>query len=180
MAKISHWDVARYANTMAVQSTIAIDPSKITVRIKNKLLKWLNDAHLNGGYRSEARKLGELLSESFKLPTTMSTWRGVQARATSPETAKELLDILLADWTAFTLENPGYERGWYGNQYRKAVADLSKCDGTLVPLYIHDKQYKELIIQNLKRRITDEDRQRIQLAIEAIKGNKPIVCIVHQ
>lgn len=119
--KMTHWDIARYANTMAVQSTIAIDPTKITVRIKNKLLKWLDQSHLDGGYRSEARKLGELLTRKFQLPTTMTTWRGVEARVTNEQMASELQELLRADWAAELLERPHMNKGWYRQRYDEAM-----------------------------------------------------------
>lgn len=179
--KMTHWDIARYTNTMAVQSTIAVDPTKITVRIKNKLLKWLDQSHLDGGYRSEARKLGELISQKFQLPTTMSSWRGVQARVTNKQMAKELQELLRADWTAELLEDPGMSRGWYAQQYDESMRRLALANPKLtVSLYIHNEEYRQPIIDCLNKYVTDEERARIKQAIEALKGTEPIVCINYQ
>lgn len=179
--KMTHWGIARYVNTMAVQSTIAIDPTKITVRIKNKLLKWLEQAHLDGGYRSEARKLGELLTQKFQLPTTMTTWRGVQARVTNKQMAKELQELLRADWAAELLDNPHMNKGWYQQQYDEAMRRIGLVDpNLLIHLYIHNKMYRQPIIDCLNKYVTEEERSRIQVAIEALKGTEPIVCINYQ
>jgi len=181
--KLTHWDIARYANTMAVQSTIAIDPTKITVRIKNKLLKWLEQAHLDGGYRSEARKLGELLTEKFQLPTTMATWRGVQARVTNKKMAKELKELLRADWATELLERPhlGKEGNWYRMNYDEAMRKIGLANPKLtVSLYIHNKEFRQPIIDCLNRYVTEVERSRIQVAINALKGTEPIVCINYQ
>lgn len=179
--KINHWDIARYANTMAVQSTIAIDPTKITVRVKNKLLKWLEQSHLEGGYRSEARKLGELLTEKFQLPTTMKTWRGVQARVTNKQMAQELQDLLRADWTAELLDNPHMKNAWYRKQYDETVRQLALADPKLtINLYINNKEFRQPIIDCLNKYVTEEERARVQVAIDALKGTDPIVCINYQ
>lgn len=181
--RLNHWDIARYANTMAVQSTIAIDPTKITVRIKNKLLKWLEQAHLDGGYRSEARKLGELLTDKFQLPTTMATWRGVQARVTNKQMGKELQELLRADWAAELLERPhlGKEGNWYRMQYDEAMKQLARVNPKLtVSLYIHNKEYRQPIIDCLNKYVTEEERSRIQVAIDALKGTEPIHCFTYQ
>lgn len=181
--KMSHWDIARYANTMAVQSTIAIDPTKITVRIKNKLLKWLEQSHLDGGYRSEARKLGELLAEKFELPTTATTWRGLQARVSNKQMGRELQELLRADWTAELMERPhmGHATGWYRQQYDESMRRLALANPKLqVNLYIHNKEYRQPIIDCMNKYVTDEERARIRKAIDALKGTEPIVCINYQ
>lgn len=179
--KMTHWDIARYANTMAVQSTIAIDPTKITVRIKNKLLKWLEQSHLDGGHRSEARKLGELLTDKFQLPTTMRTWRGLQARVTNRQMASELQELLRADWTAELLDNPHMNSGWYRDKYDEAMRLIDAANPKLtIHLYIHNREYRQPVIDCLNKYITDEDRSRIQVAIDALKGTDPIVCINYQ
>lgn len=181
--KMTHWDIARYANTMAVQSTIAIDPTKITVRIKNKLLKWLDQAHLDGGYRSEARKLGELLADRFELPTTMSTWRGLQARVTNKQMAKELQELLRADWAAELLERPhmSHPGNWYRQKCDESMRLLATANPKLtVSMFIHNREYRQPIIDCLNKYVTTEERARIQVAIDALKGTEPIVCINYQ
>lgn len=180
MAKVNHWDIARYANTMAVQATIAIDPTQITARIKNKLIKWLEQAHLDGGHRSEARKLGELLAKRFQLPTTMTTWQGVRAHVTSRQMAKELRELLRADWAAALLEHPHMNgsTNWYRRQYEAAMRCIAEVDPKVaVDIQVHSKEYRRSILECLGKYVTAEERSRIQQAINALNGTEPIVCI---
>lgn len=179
----TQWDVARTANTMAVVTTVSIDPNKITLRIKNKLVRWLHDGHLAGGYQSHARKIGDLLVDKFNLPTTHATWRGIYVRNDSVhEQAKQtILSYLEADWTAFILEHPEYNnRGhhnWYRQHYDNAVNAI-KC-GETAYLDIHDKHYRKMVTDVLASAITDAQRDRIQQAVDAVNGTELIHCFAY-
>lgn len=176
----NQWDVARAANTMAVVTNIAIDPTKITVRIKNKLIKWLESGHLDGGYRSEARKIGDLLAEKFNLPTTATTWRGLHARITNKQMGREISELIQADWAAELLDRPSLARSWYAGKYDEALDACKRADGVEVHIYLHGKEYRQAIIDVLTKYITDDERTALQLAIDAIKGTEPIHCFTYQ
>jgi hypothetical protein len=176
----TQWDVARTAKTMAVVTTVSIDPTKITTRIKNKLTRWLHDGHLEGGHQSHARRLGDLLADKFRLPTTHLTWRGlyVQHDSVNDDAKRKILELLEADWIAFILENPHYNnRGhhnWYRQHYDNAVNAI-KC-GDRAFLDIHNPQYRKDIIQIMSASITTDQRDRINKAIAAINGTEVIHC----
>lgn len=176
----NQWDVARAANTMAVVTNIAIDPNKITVRIKNKLIKWLETGYLDGGYRSEARKIGEMLAQKFNLPTTATTWRGLHARITNKQMGRELSELLQADWAAEVLERPHIARSWYAGKYDEALDACERADGVDFHIYLHNKEFRQPMVDVLAKHITDDERAALQLAIDAIKGTEPIHCFTYQ
>ncbi len=180
MTKHNHWDVARAANTMAVVSSVSIDPTKITTRIKNKLIKWLEQGHLDGGYRSEARKLGDMIADKFKLHVTTSSWRGVHVRCGNIAADNEISELLQADWAAELLENPHMGRGWYAQQYEQAQRYLRGHVPDVVHLYIHNKDYRQKIIDVQTKHITDKERAAIQKAITAVNGTEPIHIFTYQ
>lgn len=177
----THWDVARAANTMAVRTTIQIDPTQITPRIKNKIIKWLRSGVVLGGYRSEARKLGDMISDKFKLPSTRSHWYGVHLAYPSKELAAEVLLFLQADWTAFILENPhcNKESHWYYKQYHDVADKLANhWESFSSGISIHDKHFRNKIVEAVDKHMTDEQRAQIEIAVAAITGTEPIDCYV--
>lgn len=175
----THWDVARAANTMAVRTTIQIDPTQITPRIKNKLINWLRSGVVLGGYRSEARKLGDMLADKFKLPTTRSHWYGVSLSYPSKELADEVVALMTADWLAFVLEHPNVNipNHYYYKQHHNVLRELTKNWSTFnnsVP--VHDRKFRDQIVACADKHMTDKQRAQIESAVAAITGTAPIDC----
>lgn len=182
MTKPSHWDVARAANTMAIRTTVTLDPNLITPRIKNKLIKWLESGFLDGGYRSEARKIGDMLVDKYELPVSRKSWRGLQISNPSRELAAELKELMNADWLAFIMEHPNVNKPehWYHKDYHASIHWLDKERYGSRYLTIHDeKSYRAQILHTVERHTGKEGAERIARAIEAIKGTEPIHLYTH-
>lgn len=174
MKHLNHNQLARYINTMAVHTNITIDPTQISVRIKNKLLKWLSVGAVDGGHRSDARKLGEMLMHSFDLPITLAAWRGVGVRVSRPEVAEQVIELLRADWTAWKLENGRIDQGYYFKRFQEGCEELRQCAGNNVFLLVHHKQFVYSIRQLLVQNMSPEERERIAHAMAALQGTEPI------
>jgi hypothetical protein len=175
----SHWDLARDAKTMAVTTTVTIDPKLITVRIRNKITKWLEQGYLEGGYASEARKLADMLVKKYNLEAVGISWRGIGVTNPSPELVERLVPILDADWAAFVLENPEQSIGWYKNQKVSARTALINREPK-VYLSIHDKNLR-IQAGKLIAELSDNNRkQLVKLALDAINGTEPIHVYTHQ
>lgn len=174
MKDLNHNKLARYINTMAVHTSITIDPTQISVRIKNKLLKWLSVGAVDGGYRSDARKIGEMLMHSFDLPITLAAWRGVGVRVNRPDVAEKIIELLRADWTAYKLEHGYGDQGYYFKRFQEAAEELRQCAGDNVYLLVHHKQFVYSIRQLIAEHMTTDDRERIAQAMAALQGTEPI------
>lgn len=178
----TQWDVARVANAMAVRTTVHIDPTKITPRIKNKLIKWLRDGIVVGGYRSEARKLADLLCDKFDLPAARSLWSGVNLSYPSEALAREVVALLHADWASFILEQPHYAKdSYYKRAYTRAVEQLTSAEHYKFSegLTIHDRKYRDQIVACMSKYMTDDQRAQIELAVQAVMGTEPIHCFTY-
>jgi hypothetical protein len=174
----SHWDLARDAKTMGVTTTLVIDPTKVTIRVKNKISKWLEVGYLEGGYRSEARKLADMLVKKYNLEAVGLSWRGVGVVNPSPELVAKLVPILDADWTATILENPSTAKGWYQKQYKETREQL--LDGVQeVYLTIHDKSLRAQAGRLVGEMSSSNRKQLVKSALDAINGNEPIHVYTH-
>lgn len=172
--RYSQWDVARAAKTMGIKAAISLHPDQITVRIKNKLIRWLNEGHLAGGYQSEARKIGSMLMKKFDLPASYASWRGIIMANPNPDTAHKVAELVNADWTAWIMDNAGYNQGYYRTQHEQALKWLrGKRDGER-HLQFFDDKFKAEAIKVISSGLTDEDRAKIQKTIDAIQGSEPI------
>jgi hypothetical protein len=166
-------NIATAANTMGVVTTISIDPTKVSPRIRNKIIRYLQQGTLEGGYRSDARKLGELMIQAFNLDVSSNTWNGIRVVNASSELQRKLIELRKADWSAYIMENParGKMNGW---DYRRMAEDLDKlqngANGGLFTLYFEDKQYRKLAIAAVAQHLTPEFKANVQKAIDALNG----------
>jgi hypothetical protein len=163
---------ASAANTMGVVTTIAIDPKQITLRVRNKVIRNLEQGLLEGGYRSEARKLSDLLVQAFELDVSSNTWTGISVRNPTPEMKAALLELRKADWAAYTLENPA--RGRIGQwDYRRMVTDLeqleSNAEGSFY-LHFEDKTCRRMAAEVIKKSLSPELKVKVQNAVAALRG----------
>lgn len=170
------WDVARTINTMGVQSSVKLDPKQITKRIKNKLVKWLDAALIEGGYQSEARKIGVLLAEKYDLPVAATTYHGLLVQSPSPEAAKQLAELLTADWLAFILEHPRYnsEGSWQRKGYNDTLDWLNNKPTGKHLMTLRDEDFRKQAAEIVRNHLDDDGRAKVQQAIEVLLGTEPI------
>ena len=169
----TQWDVARAANTMGVVTTVHIDPTKISKIIKNKLIRWLKDGYLEGGYRSEARKLGDMLVDKFELDSVKYTWRGISVVSPTPELRGKLLELLDADWAAYILEHPEANRGWYMDNYRTSRKQLANGSRE-VYMNFHNKEFRRAAAGLINDFCNPDRGKKVKEVVDALNGTEPI------
>lgn len=174
-----HWDIARAAKTMGATTTIKIDPTRITVRIKNKLLKWLKDGEYVGGYSSMARRLAEALANKYDLPSSLKHWRGVEIKHPTRDMANEVIELLRADWTAYILEYPHVNKRehWAYQRYHNQLSTLERL-GSLDYLYVHHHEYTKQVHLIVEKYSKNHHEAARQAAIAALNGTEPIEVMI--
>jgi hypothetical protein len=165
-------NIAIADGTMGVVTTVAIDPTRISPRVKKKLIRFLQQGLLEGGYRSDARKLGELMIEAFDLNISSNTWCGIHVVNASSELKKELLTLRQADWSAYIMENPerGRQTGWDYRRMRDDIAQLESSSSPSSFLHFADHQYRRLASTVIAQHLPPEFKASVQKAIDALNG----------
>jgi hypothetical protein len=174
---MTHWEVARSVKTQGVLVSISIDPKLVSPRIRSKLLRWLQCGVLEGGYRSEARKLAALLLRAFDLEVSSHYWNGLRIVDSSPELREELVDIRIADWAAFVLEQPKAQRtgSYYQNKMTNDLAALKTLNGLVnITLSFETKELRRAAVQAVKKHLSEARRQQLQRVIDALMGDQLI------
>lgn len=170
----NYYDVARMANTMAMKTTIVLDPTQITVRVKNSIKKQLRSGFITTGYRSHAAKIAEAITQKFELPVMRVWWRGTQVHNPSMETRQFLLGLLEADWAAELLERPYLASNkYYRERYDETVAHLR---GSTASFHItfNDRHYAEQARNYLSQCMTAAAREKIEKALDVLDGTELI------
>lgn len=171
----THWEIAALANTMAMKTTVTLDPTLITPRIKNSIKRQLRAGVITGGYRSEAAKIGEQIVKKWNLAVTRKQWRGMQVGSISMEQKRRIAEIYRADWTACTLERPVYANSkYYKDRYAEAMDNLSRRGSRDFFLDFHGPQFSDQAYAVLAESITSEQWREIDQAIAMLDSNEPI------
>ena len=177
----SYYDVARLANTMGMQTTVMLDPTKITIRVKNNIKKQLRQGHIVGGWRGNATKIAEALVNTFKLPVTRCWWRGVRLNNASLEVRKHILELYEADFTAWLLGNPFLAPvTYYTKRNAEIKAALSQREPVSLDVMFQDPAFRDQAVEYLATCMTTEQREQIERAIDLLDGTDPIHITTHQ
>lgn len=167
-----HWDIARAAKVVGMQTTMQLDPTKITVRIKNRLIRWLEKGEYVGGWSSKTRRVAESLATTYDLPQSLRTWEGVRVRRPSPELRKEMMELVRADWTAAVLENPylAKESGWARRRYDEVMKELEHRDCNDVYIGMHHHEFTKQAFALLDKHQRHEYSSNVKACVDALNG----------
>ena len=170
--QFNHWAVARNANTMGVVTQMSIDPNQITPRIKSKVKQWLTTGYIEGGYRSEAAKLCNLIRDSFDLECVHTWWGSMVIQCHSSEMAHKIVELIDADVALIALEKPGHA-GFYRDLH--GGARMSLLEGApSVPCHFYYGQFRKQAAQAVMQFASAEQREKLQQAVDAITGDIPV------
>lgn len=171
--KPSHWEIARTAKIMGVKTTILLDPTDITVRVKNNVKRMLRNGRIRGD--GNASNIADLIRKKFDLPVSRDWWRGMHIGSVSVDVKHQLLGIVQADWASETLENPGYtQHSYYRNRHKEQLISLQSPTAKNFSLAFHDPAYYNQAAAVLAASMTEKDRQVIEDAIVYLDGIDPI------
>lgn len=177
----SYYDVARLANTMGMQTTVMLDPTKITVRVKNNIKKQLRQGHIVGGWRGNATKIAEALVSTFELPVARCWWRGVKLNSASLEVRTRIAEIYKADNSAWILTSESFgQNKYYVKRYRDTMAALKQPDPISLDIVFQDRVFRDQAVEYLATCMTAEQREQIERAIDLLDGTEPIHIITYQ
>lgn len=176
----TYYDVARMATTMAMTTTVVLDPTKITVRVKNSIKRQLRQGCISGGYRSQAAKIATVITQKLNLPVTQVWWRGVILNNPNEETRNHIRSLVEADWALTLLETPQYGNvPYYRNRYELAMRALRNPLNEL-QITFHDRAYADQARDYLAQCLNAEQREQIEKAIDMIDGTEPIHVFTYQ
>jgi hypothetical protein len=170
----NYYDVARMANTMAMKTTIVLDPTQITVRVKNSVKKQLRSGFITTGWRSHAGKIAEAITQKFELPVSRVWWRGLQVNNPCKDTRQFLLGLVEADWAAEILERPYLSNNkYYRERFAEQTSNLRGANASF-HLTFHDRAYADEAREYLGRTLSAAQREQIEKAIDVLDNTDPI------
>jgi hypothetical protein len=181
MTTHSHWEIAALAKTMAMKVTVELNPEHITPRIKNSIKKQLRAGVITGGWQSQAAKIADQLVRSQDLPVTRKQWRGMHIGTITMDQKRRIADIYRADWTAYTLEHPGFGNStYYKGRYAETMHSLVDANSSDFFVGFQQRQFNDQAHAVLAESITPEQWHQIEQAITLLDRNEPIHITTYQ
>jgi len=163
----------RLTGISGMESVLTLNPASMGPRIKKSVIKMLETAHITGGWSSQSRKVAELLAEKYSLNILQTRWNGLTIYAPPTDAVRdELIGLVRADITAFTLDNPGYHRSWYVEQANKTVAELEA--GTAKYIDFRCGEFSKRAITLFNADLPKHYKEQSQHVIDLLNNNTPI------
>lgn len=169
----SHYDIARTVKIMGMQTTVKLDPTKVTVRVKNNVKRMLRMGRIQGN--GDAANIADQIRKKFALPVTRDWWRGMEIGTVSVDTKHLLRGIMEADWAAQILDSPGYNaHPYYRERHAEAILNLKSPGAKNFNLAFHDRAFYEQAANVMAASMTERDKKVIEDAIVYLDGTELI------
>jgi hypothetical protein len=163
----------RITGMAGTETTVTLHPQRLGVRMRNSIIRMLENRVLNGGWSSKSRQIAQALAEKYDIQCSVNNWNGVRVIGLSEAAAPSVAEIVHADWTAWVLEEPTYRIGYYKQQHDNAMASIKATDSNFY-ITIHDKESIRKVVAILADHTSQEMRDKSKQVADMLRGTEPI------
>jgi hypothetical protein len=179
MSKMKHNARGLITGMPGTETTVKLYPQRLGVRMRNSIIRMLENRVLNGGWSSKSRQIAQALAAKHHLQCGINNWNGLRVLGLSAEAAPLVLEVVHADWTAWVLEEPTYRTGYYKQQYDNAMASIKAADSNFY-ITMHDKESIRKVIAILTDHTSQELKDKSMQVANLLRGTEPIEIITFQ
>ena len=169
----------RITGMAGTETTVTLHPQRLGVRMRNKIIRMMEARAIEGGWSSKSRQIAQALAAKHHLQCSVNNWNGVRVIGLSEAAAPSVAEIVHADWTAWLLENPEYNKGYYSGQHTQAMQSISSLDSNFY-ITMHDKESIRKVIEILAEHTTQELKDKAKQVADMLRGTEPIEIITFQ
>lgn len=170
---MNSFERGRLTGVPGVESKLTWHPDRVSVRLRNSVVRMLRQAHITGSWSSKSRQLAELLCEHYELSIVQTRYHGVRLFCQpTPAVRDELISLIRADMSAFLLSNEAHHTKYYRDQAAEYIDSLER--GTASYIDFRSKEFSKQAIALINTTISAEDRKKIDEVIAVIESNTPI------
>jgi len=167
------YERGRATGMPGTETTVTLYPQRLGVRMRNSVIRMIENRVITGGWSSKSRQIAESLVEKYGLQVSTSNYAGIRVLGMSAEAAPLIKELLQADWTAWILENPSYRDGHYHSRHIQSMAAIDACEPNFF-LSVHDditiRKIKEILADHTSQELKDKAKKIANL----LRGTEPI------
>ena len=169
----------RITGMPGTETRVTLYPQRLGVRMRNNVIRMLENRVLSGGWASDSRKIAQALAIKHGLQVGSNNWNGLRVLGLTPQAAPLIKEVVHADWTAWILEDPSYRTGYYRDQFDKAMTCLDTVDQNFY-ITMHDKESIRKVIAILTDHTSQELKDKSMQVANLLRGTEPIEIITFQ
>ena len=176
MSNMNNNERGRITGLPGTETTVTLHPQRLGVRMRNSVIRMLENRVLEGGWSSNSRKIAQALAIKHGLQVGSNNWNGLRVLGLTPQAAQPIKEIVHADWTAWLLERQSYRTGYYRDQYDNAMESIDTVDQNFY-ITMHDKDSIRKVIAILAEHTTQEMKDKAKQVANLLRGTEPIEII---
>lgn len=173
MTNMSSFQRGRITGMPGTEVSVTLHPQRLGVRMRNRIIRMLENRVIEGGWSSEARKLALAMAEKHGIQCSNNNWNGLRILGMSSEAAPHIREVVHADWTAYLLERPNSRTGYYKNSHDEAMECIDACDQNFY-INVHDKESIRKVVEILVEHTTQEIKDKSKKVADLLRGTEPI------
>ena len=166
----------RVTGLPGTETTVQLYPQRLGVRMRNSIIRMIENRVIEGGWASKSRQIAEALSKQYNLQVGINNWNGVRIIGMSAKAAPLVRDVVNADWAAWVLEDSTYRHGYYRSCFDEALASIDRVDQNFYT-YLHDKEAARKVVAILAEHTTQEVKDKSNTILDLLRGTEPIEII---
>lgn len=179
MSNMNNNDRGRLTGMPGTETTVTLYPQRLGVRMRNSVIRMIENRSIEGGWSSKSRQIAESLCKQYGLQVGINNGNGVRIIGMAPHAAPLLLETIQADWAAWLLEQPHYRTGYYRNCFDQAMESIRRVDQNFYS-YIHDSQTCRKVVAILAEHTTQELKDKSTAIANLLRGTEPIRIVTFQ
>ena len=173
MSGMNNNDRGRLTGMPGTETTVKLYPQRLGVRMRNSIIRMLENRILEGGWSSKSRQIAQALAIENGLQVGSNNWNGLRVLGLSAKAAPLIKEVVHADWTAWVLEEPSYRQGYYKEQFVKAMDSLDAVDQNFY-VTMHDKDSIRKVVEILADHTSQELKDKAKHVANLLRGTEPI------
>lgn len=173
MTHMNSFQRGRITGMPGTEVSVTLYPQRLGVRMRNRIIRMLENRVIEGGWSSESRKLALAIAEKHGIQCSNSHWNGLRILGMSSEAAPRIREVVHADWTAYLLERPDIRTGYYKDSYAEAMECIDACDQNFYTT-MHDKESIRKVVEILVEHTTQEMKDKSKKVADLLRGTAPI------
>jgi hypothetical protein len=167
------YERGRLTGMPGTQTAVTLYPQRLGVRMRNNVIRMIENRVITGGYSSKSRQIAESLVEKYGLQVSTANYGGIRVLGMSAEAAPLIKELLQADWTAWILDNPNYRDGYYHSRHIQSMAAIDACEPNFF-LFVHDDVTTRKVVEILAYHTSQELKDKAKHVANLLKGTEPI------
>lgn len=162
----------RVTGLPGTETVVTLYPDRLGARMRNMVIRMLEQHNIVGGWSSKSRQLVEALADTYKLKmSTVNNWNGVLVVGLTEEAAPLVADVVRADYAAFALERGHVS--YFHDSFESTMSNINNVNSEFY-IRLHDKEATSKVIEILAAHTPPKLRDKARKVADLIRGSDPI------